>query len=313
MAWFIVAVLVALIGAAVAVKGKVTVDTGTKYNPETKEVSFRWVGAVILGFAVLILGFDSFTVVKPRNVAVSTSFGKVQDTMDSGPHLVAPWSAIEKFDASLQTLTLTGAKNDSGDPIKVRLASMATADLEVTMQWQIDQHADITNLYLDYRHFDKIEQNVVRARLRTTLNRVFESYDPFVALRMTELAKKDPTIKPVTMTDLEKATLQELELAMPQGIKVKTIQFGRPVFDKDTENRLAQLRTSLIDTQIAEQQKLTAEAQRQANDKLASGDLSWGVLFQNCLAMVERTARDGLSLPGAFSCGAPPTAVYPVK
>jgi len=46
---------------------------------------------------------------------------------------------------------------------------------------------------------------------------------------------------------------------------------------------------------------------------LFSANNTTGVLYQNCLDMVERMVKEGKALPAGFTCGTPPTAVVPVR
>lgn len=65
---------------------------------------------------------------------------------------------------------------------------------------------------------------------------------------------------------------------------------------------------ALADTQIATQQKLTAEQQKLANDFLAAASSNDpGVKYQNCLNLVKDLAAKGQlqNLPPTFNCGGP--------
>jgi regulator of protease activity HflC (stomatin/prohibitin superfamily) len=265
---------------------------------------------IVLGVAWLAIGggivfMDSFHIVPTRTDAVETSFGKPVGTLSNGWHWMAPWHQVEEFDASVQTMKLSGDKDDNGDPIQVRLANAATAQVDITVQWQIDPHGDITALYNDYRHFDKIEQNVVRRELATALNRAFEQYDPLASLK-GETSNK-------TLDDLAKEVRAALDADLPDSILIRSVQLPRIVFDDAIQAKINQFQAALAETQIAEQQKKTAMATQQANALLAAGGgATTGTLYQNCLAMVERLVRDGKVLPPGFTCGAPPQVTVPV-
>lgn len=266
----------------------------------------------VIGIALIIVGgfiwfFDSFHVVPTRTTAVETSFGKPVGTLSNGWHWMAPWHDVEEFDASVQTMKLSGDKDDNGDPIQVRLANAATAQVDITVQWQIDPKGDITELYNDYRQFEKIETNVVRRELATALNRAFEKYDPLASLK-GETSNK-------TLDDLAREVKGALDEGLPDNIIIRSVQLPKIIFDEAIQAKINQFQAALAETQIAEQQKKTAQATQQANALLAAGgNTSPGVLYQNCLAMVERLTRDGKTLPPAFTCpGTAATTTVPVK
>ena len=301
----VVAVLALLVGSAAMIKGKITTVSGSGRYAEESEQSVRGIGAGVLAFGLLILALASLTIISPKNVGVQTSFGRATGTLDNGWHLVAPWSSVESFDATRQSLKLSGGGDDNGDPIVVRLANGTTATVEVSLEWQLDDKADITQLYLDYRSFENIQDNVVRRRLSAALNTVFESYDPLAMI------KGDGAAEPVST--LETTAAAALQKELPNGILVRTMYLPKIVFADSVQAQINQYVNAVNETKIAQQQKLTAEARQQANDKLANGNLTSGVLYQNCLDMVERMTKEGKALPPAFTCGAGPTAVVPVK
>lgn len=297
--WFILAFALMVIGLALII-------TSPTFGPDQP-------GAIAAGIIVLLIGLgtlfmDSFHVVPTRTVAMETSFGKPRATMNSGWHWMAPWANVEEFSAAVETLKLSGDKDDDGDPIVVRLANGATAEVDLTVQWQIDPAADITPLYNDYRTFEKIGTNVVRRQLASAANEAMERYDPLVALRDN---KGDASGK--KLTDLAADVRASLEKNLPPGILVRSVLMPKIKFSDDVQAKLNQYLSALAETQIAEQRQKTAEAQKKANDLLASGiGTNQAVLYQNCLDMVERLSRDGKPLPAAFTCGTPPTVTVPV-
>lgn len=256
----------------------------------------KWVAFAVAMVGLLVLGLNSFTIVPPRNVAVETQFGRPVDTLDNGFHLIAPWASVETFDAAVQTLRLSDDKDDNGEPITVRLANASTATVDVTVQWQIDPHADIMPLYLDFRHFDSIDVNVVRRQLASALNDVFATYDPLAAMKSGE--------KTETTGHLSSTALAELERSMPAGVKIRSLLIPKIHFDGAVQDKINQYLSAIAETQIAEQQKATALARQQANALLQQGgNLSPEVLYQNCLDMTERMLKEGKNFPIGWACG----------
>lgn len=262
--------------------------------------------AVLVIFGGLtIIALDSFTVVGSKDVAVQTSFGKPVGTLDNGFHVVRPWSSTESFSAARQALKLSGGGGDNGDPIVVRLANGTTATVEVSAEWRLDDKADITQLYLDYKTFDKITENVIRRRLSAVLNRVFEKYDP-----LASISGKGET-QPLAL--LEGQARDLLQSEVPAEVKIDSLYIPKIEFDKGVQDQINQFINAVNDTKIAKQQLETATARKAANEQLGSGALTQGILYQNCLDLVERLTKDGKTLPPAFTCGNPPQTVVPVK
>lgn len=305
MGWLILATIVLLAGIVALFIGKV--DT------QDFEFSTRGVGIALLAVALSILALDSYTIVPTRNIAVQTSFGKPVGTLDNGFHWIRPWSSTQDFDATIQTLKLSADKDDNGEPISVRLANGATATVDVTVQWQVDPNADITQLYLDYRNFDNIGTNVIRRQLSAALNDTFETYDPLAAMETDPEKINNGPVAGATLADLAKKANAKLASALPTGLTVRSLLIPKIVFDGAIQDKINQYLAAIAETQIAQQQLQTAFARKAANEKLAEGSNSPGVLYQNCLDTVERLVRDGKVLPAAFTCGLPPTTVVPVK
>lgn len=294
IALLIAAILAGLGGFALIVKGDIDGDR------------VRGIGVGVLLAALGLLVLDSVTIVSTKTIGVQTSFGKATGTLDNGFHFVAPWSSVEEFAATRQSLKLSGGGDDNGDPIVVRLANGTTATVEVSLEWQIDDSADITQLYLDYRTFDNIQDNVVRRRLSAALNTVFEKYDP---LAMIKGDGSEPVSK------LETAAATALQAEMPKGVAIRTLYLPKIIYADSVQAQINSFVNAVNDTKIAEQQKLTAKARQEANDLLAAGGkLTPEILYQNCLDMVERMVKEGKPLPAAFTCsGTSATAVVPVK
>lgn len=297
--------LLILAGIGVVWKGTWTETTS---RGAQNEYSIRWLGALGLLAGLFTLFLSSFTVVGAKEVAVNYSFGTSNATLTSGWNWVAPWSSNETFDAALQPLKLSGGGDDNGDPIEVRMnGNTITAKMEVSLEWQLDDSADITPLWKEYRTFDKITENVVRRRLSAALNTVFDKYDPLASI------KGNGTTVPTS--SMESAVIAEMQRILPTGIRIHTLYLPRVDYPANVQAQLDQFIAAINDTRIAEQQKLTATQRRLANEELTKGGsvLTPGVLYQNCLDLVERLAKDGKGLPAAFNCGTPPLVTVPVK
>jgi regulator of protease activity HflC (stomatin/prohibitin superfamily) len=302
----LVLLLIAAAALAFTFLAKGAVPSASAKKSGLKPMPIVRLGAIGLAvLAVIILFGTSAKIVPTRTVAVETSFGKPNGTLHNGFHLIAPWATVEEFDATIQTLKMSGDQGDHPG-VLVRLANAATARADVTVQWQIDPQANIVDLYSDYRNFANIEDNVVKRQLASALNSVFERYDPLLSLTKTGTDQA-----PLSL--LADQTKEKLAASMPPGVIVRSVTIPSVRFDDNIQQKINQYLAAVAETQIAQQRQKTAEAQKKANDLLSSANNTTGVLYQNCLDMVERMVKEGKELPAGFSCGTPPTAVVPVR
>jgi regulator of protease activity HflC (stomatin/prohibitin superfamily) len=225
--------------------------------------------------------------------------------LPNGWHWIAPWSDVEKFDASIQTLKLDAVGHNC---VTVRLGNQTTACVDVSVQWNIDQGADVVDLYRRYRTFDNIETNLVRRQLQRALNVSFETYDPLRTVNGGDQPGQ-------TLDDLAGKSETTLRTAVGHGIQIHNVTIPLVHYDGTTEDRLKAYQQALADTRIAEQRKQTASKVAEANAILAGSQASKdaGVQYQNCLDMVERSAKSGGNLPAGFSCGSGTPVVVGAK
>lgn len=290
-----------LLGVLVLIAGICFFTYGKRTSSSARPGALA-LGALLSVLAFCLLFFDSFTTVPARSVAVQTAFGKVQGhPLGSGWHWVAPWNDIEKFDASVQTLKFYQAeKKDNGDCITVRLANNTNACVDVTAQWQINHAGDVNSLYLQYKTFDNIHDNLVLRQLQSALNEVFGTYDPLIAVGTSQ-------DKPQTNTkDLQDDVKSALQRDLGTVILIPSVTIPLVHFDQATEDRLKAFQAAKADTQIAEQQKATAQAQADANKILAVDPSTKdpGVQYQNCLNLIRELGKAGQlpGLPPTFNC-----------
>lgn len=300
MILLIICVILALLGAASLVIARML-----QRAREDGVGAATTTGIVLLLLAGIILFFGSATTVPTRTVAVQTEFGKPVAVLSNGFHLIAPWADTEQFDATIQTLKMSGDQGDD-QGVLVRLKNQTTSRVDVTVQWRIETNADVLELYRNYKSFENIQDNVVKRQLANALNQVFESFDPLAAI-------DDSGQQKIQLSDLAAQALPKLKAAMPAGVTVLNLTLPSIRYDGNVQDNINKVINAAAATRTAQQQEKTAAAIKAANNALASANLSPEVAYQNCLSMVERVIDAGKTLPPAFSCGAPPTAVVPVK
>jgi regulator of protease activity HflC (stomatin/prohibitin superfamily) len=300
---FIVGIIVAILGGALFIAREAI----GKSDPGAGRGAML-LGLALLGLGIFTIGWDSFTIIPARNVGIVNTFGKAENALDNGFHWVKPWSSVETIDATVQNINLS---SDAKNCITVRLANQTTACVDVTVQWNIDQKANANELWQRYRGNNddvvgNVGRNVVERELRRSLNVVFESYNPLSVLAG---GGGQPQVK---TDDLAGRALSEIKAHVDAGIVVDTLRISVVHYDDTTQQKLNGFAQALADTQIATQQKLTAEQQKQANDLLAAASSNdAGVKYQNCLNLLKDLAAKGQlqNLPPTFNCGVSDTPV----
>lgn len=289
MYWFCALVVLAFIGLAVLITGG-------------RQLESRYVGGFLVLIAAVGVLCGATTVVGARQLAVQVLFGKVQGPpLGAGLHWTAPWNTVEKFDASVQTMKYyQDEKDDDGTCLTVRLGNNTPACVDVTVQWNIDYRGDVTDLYLRYKTFDNIHDNLVRRQLGSALNEVFGDYDPLAAINSTD------DVPTATTKTLQGGVKSALQSDLGTGITVDDVVIPLVHFDPDTENRLRSFQQAKADTRIAKQNEQTAAAQAAANKALAEQPATKdvGVRYQNCLNLIAALGKSGQlgALPPAFTC-----------
>ncbi len=140
-------------------------------NPAARTRSLRI--AVVTGvIALFVVILGSTTIVSARNVGVVTTFGRPSGTLSNGLHWKAPWQSVTEMDGTIQIDNHTGESATT-----VRLGNNSTAYVDNSVRWRI-QPAAADELFLDYRQFANVRDNLVTRELRAALNEVFADFDP---------------------------------------------------------------------------------------------------------------------------------------
>jgi len=289
---FIFALVVTITG--VALLRSVRIE-GTTYQ--------AWKGGIPLAIVgVLLMGVSTVRVVPPRSVGIEITLGKVTDAYNSGLHVTLPWAKVENYPATIQTTKLQGqgtARDEDGPCVTVRLGNQTTACVNVTAQWVVNTQDTeaVKKLYTQWRSFDNIEPKLIRPRLEHALLAPFQTYDPL------EVLKANGQLTAPT-TQFEKVARDTLSAEVGNGITISALTINLIGYDSTTQDKINAYSQAVADTRIAEQRKLTADAQRQANEALAGSAASRdsGVLLQNCLDTTERLTKEGKALPAGWTC-----------
>jgi regulator of protease activity HflC (stomatin/prohibitin superfamily) len=304
--WFILfIVLGALALIAVAATAALWKSAGDEdaRGPLVAITSALWLLAAGALFAA------SFTTIPTKTVGIETLYGKPTTVLTNGWHWKNPVAQVHKFDASLQSDHYSTDKDDTGDPITVRLFTGSQAQLNVTFQWKLEDNANFTQVFVNYREPERIRQNLVKRNLQQALNDVFESYNPYAALIAAQQAgnASPGTVQVGTSFDRMGVTALERlrsELA-PQGVQAVSLTIASIVYDGKTQGNLDGLSSAIAQTQIATQNKATAQQQADANALLNAKPATAQTLTQLCIQATQKVLEEGRTLPTGWNCFGP--------
>jgi regulator of protease activity HflC (stomatin/prohibitin superfamily) len=265
---------------------------------------------LIAGFAcVLTLVASSYTQVNNKTIGIEVSFGKPVGHLSSGLHWIRPWASVTDMDEAVQVNNFTGP-----DCITVRIADQQTACLTAKVRWKIrSQAAD--NLFGNYKNSTSgVEDGLLEPELQNVANTVFDSYDPIGLLNsgIPSGAKGNPTV-PQLGEQVKDALVKDV------GSEIDIVSLTTPTisYDDSVQSRINSVLTQKAQTQIAQQQIKTADAQAQANRALqqsVSNDPN--VLISKCLDLQTEEVNKGMTpVTSCFggSGGGGTTVVVPSK
>lgn len=262
MPWQVWVAIILLIVTVVGVLGTL----GAK-NPATKTRALRVaVVAGVITLFVLILG--STTIVSARNIGVVTTFGRPGGTLSNGLHWKAPWQSVTEMNGTIQIDNHTGEYATT-----VRLGNNSTAFVDNSVRWRI-QPAAADELFLDYRDFENVRDNLVTRELRAALNEVFADFDP--------LAPEN--VEGANVQALGDEVAEKLRAKVGGQIEILNVIVPLVNYDEATQERINALNVEKANTRIAEQRAKTAEAEARANEILAASvSNDPNVLVSKCL------------------------------
>lgn len=244
----------------------------TAVSPRS-EITTRAAGGGVLLLGVVMIIATSTVAVPARTVGVVTAFGKPTGTLSNGLHMIKPWEDVEKMDASLQTNRYTG---DSA--IGVRLANQSEAKADASIQWQLREE-DAEQMYLDYREFERIHNDLVDREFRASVNAVLASYNPLDADAIAEGG--------IDLNEFANDIKKDMQKRMGKSVEVRSVALPIINYDEDTQRKIDQLQTEVANTRAAEQSKNTAKEIAEANEIMRKS-LSDEVLSQRCIEAAEK-------------------------
>ena len=278
--------------AAILLLVAVGFGAGALFNRDTPEDFKFAIGGAVVSVVLLIIVTVLFsaTTVSPRAVAVQTSFGKYVNTLDSGFHWIAPWSQTDEFTRILQPAHFTGK---SAVPINLVGGGRGTIDLVV--QWQIsDSKVGAKELWMQYKEFDSVRDNLVDNQARNVSREVLGEYTPIESITGENLAKMNNKIQAVMQ-----------ERVKDYGVVVRSVSVTNVTLDNRTQESLNKIveANANITRANAEQERAKIDATT-AEIREKQGALTPEANQRYCLDVVNAwdVNKNG-PLPAGFTCG----------
>lgn len=271
-----IAVVIAVISAAIGVAMKQSSDH------ELRDAAPKFKTAAIFSMiaALIVTLFASTAIVPPRTVGVKVALGKPVGSVGNGFHFKAPWTSVEKMDASIQNDVYNGDKT-----ITVRLGNNTEAEADASIRWQLKQD-NIEQLFLDYKTFDNIRDNLVTRNFRAAMNEAFASYDPLATVESANNSGADKDLPGIA----EKVK-DALQSKLGDDIIIHEVTIPLVNFDEATQSRINELQAETARTRIANQKQETADAEAKAN-KILEDSVTPEVLSSKCLDIADRNNKD---------------------
>ena len=271
-----IAAVIAVISAAIGIALKKSDDR------ELRDAAPKFkTGAVLtIIIALIVTLFASTTIVPPRTVGVKVALGKPVGSVGNGFHFKAPWTSVEKMDASIQNDVYNGDKT-----ITVRLGNNTEAEADASIRWQLKQD-NIEQLFLDYKTFDNIRDNLVTRNFRAAMNEAFASYDPLATVESANNSDADKALPGIAEKVKDK-----LQDKLGDDIIIHEVTIPLVNFDESTQNRINELQAETARTRIANQKQETADAEAKAN-KILEDSVTPEVLSSKCLDIADRNNKD---------------------
>lgn len=236
-----------------------------------------------LGVIVLIVTtLQAATVSVPqRTVGIETTFGKVVNTKSPGLSFKAPWSKVEKMDATEQRADYRG-----NQAIEVKLANNARAYLDISVRWNLKEEGAM-EAYSKYRNADigVIQGNVIDFSVRESLKRVISDYDP--------LNPESAATGNSSLGEYQEELLEALRTSAGNSYHIESVSIDNIRFDDETQKRIDALASETAKTRTAEQAKKTAEQEAEAN-RILSESITDATNTSKCLDIVDRNSQSPL-------------------
>lgn len=259
----------------------------------------------VLAAVLAIIGLAlSTTTVDARAIGIQTSFGKYRHTLNSGVHLVAPWSDVEEWTTRNQTLRLSGngaAKEHDNfvtEPsVTVRLGTQSEAYVDATITWNITAKS-AEELWRQYKTFYDARRDYVTPAAIAGVVAAFDGYNPFASIVAATTPDQHVSVEQWS----ERITDKLRPVYESRGVHLISVQVTRVAYDQRTEDKLRQYADAVADTRIATQTVETAKQQAIASSARTTQ------AAPGCEALIRDLAAQNQlqNLPDGWQCPGTP-------
>lgn len=256
MFFFIIGVILLLIGGAVAIVANVS----NEITDEGKRLgTFTGLGVVL--FSLLLLFLSMFRVVPANSIGIPVTFGSAGKPIRSGLHFTGPFTNVKTFSTRVQTSARL-SENDK-DCVQAAADDGAVLCVDTTVRYKVNINK-VNDLYSRYGNFDRVREVLVRRETEEALQTVYGLFTP-------EEAVSGETASEIS--NLAKAALSKRFDSY--GITVDSITIGRVHVDAKVQERIDAKIQARQDGERAliEQAKAVTEAQtKQKQAKIAADE-----------------------------------------
>lgn len=283
MGYFSIAIILGLVLAAALVAGRWV-------------RSARWAA---VGAGLLLVGVtaaNSFVTLDHREVGIQTALGRYVSTMNTGGvHYKSPWSSVEKFDQTIQTVDLGDVSvsfSDGGGVEGVEEIGGGKGLIDATVRWQMSRDEQGAKLLWErYRTFESVSVSLVERTARDAVINVSNSYPAATAI--------------ISQRAIADQVRDEIEEALdPYGVVVDSVSIPAIDLDQSTQAAVDRLFTTQQDIKRAENEQRRAEIDAATvRIREQEGALSPAANQRFCLDIVNNwnAAKNG-PLPATFNC-----------
>ena len=253
-------------------------------------VSGRSTGSVIGGVAGLVvaavlIAFATVTVVPTKTVGIPVTFGVVGQPMPNGLNLKAPWTDVELMDMTVQSLD---ASEDN--PTVAKDVDDMDVFVHNNVRWALKEEAtdDVFNdtKNIDGDNMKAIADKFIQPTHRAVIQDIMATYNP--------LDDEKPG-----NAEVSKAIMDEMQKRLGDRFEITAVDVTFIDTTQATKDRINMLNAERANTRIAEQKKMTAANEAEANKILAESVSSDpNVLVRECLRLIE----EGKPTPAGFQC-----------
>lgn len=285
MPLFVFGLVLIVVGAVVAVVGKMRVPTGPDRHgmiSPPRVVRLRTPGLVMLGVGVVLGIGSSVRLVGATDVGVPVTLGRIGEPLGPGVHLVLPWTQVNAFSTRLQQsdMSQTVGEGDRAvtDGIEVLSNEGGRMVLDVTVRYGV-QKESAAELFRRVGSMDGIRERVVRPDVRAGMRDVYSRYpaeDGYatrreaIALEAEALVKErlEPFGLVIDAVKVRNITL-EASLQTQITAKLEAKQAAeRALIEQEQAQTVAETRRKVAETD-AQAVVIAARGQAEANEILA--------------------------------------------